>query len=234
MNREELILEYEKIKKIKGKDSFKFITYMLKEARKKHIKLYLESEKAIRMRANGEIPDPEQSWRSVKGAATEFLIQYIVEDQIPSIGLKIVNTKQLKKINLVSEEVSKIKRNLLVDFGEFGHHLPDVDLIIYNPKNLQVIAIISSKVTLRDRVAQTGYWKLKLRADSVTKDIKVYFFTLDEDGTLTKKNPAKKGRAIVETDTDGCYLFTESIIEQSEKVKGYDRFFDDIKKLKWN
>lgn len=50
---------------------------------------------------------------------------------------------------------------------------------------------------MRERIAQTGYWKMKLVADNITKHIKVYFISPDEDRTLTLKSPAKKGRAIV-------------------------------------
>ena len=89
----------------------------------------------------------------------------------------------------------------------------NVDLVIFDPSDGHVLAVISIKVTLRERVSQTGYWKLKLLSAPVTKDIKVYFITLDEDGTLTFKKPAKKGRAIVETDTDGSYVMTEANIE---------------------
>ena len=124
-----------------------------------------------------------------------------------------------------------VKRNLLVDYGEFGSHLPDVDIIIYNPKDFKVIAAISSKVTLRERIAQTGYWKIKLASDKATKHIKVYFVTPDEDGTLTIRKPAKKGRAIVEVDLDGSYVMSETEIQESEKVKMFDKFIDDLKAL---
>lgn len=50
-------------------------------------------------------------------------------------------------------------------------------------------------------------------------------------GTLTIKKPAKKGRAIVEMDTDGCYVLSERNIQESEKVKTFDKFMDDLKKL---
>ncbi len=80
--------------------------------------------------------------------------------------------------------MSQVKRNLAVDYGEFGFYLPDVDIVIYDPQNCKVLAAISSKVTLRERIAQTGYWKLKLFQDEATKHIKVYFITPDEDGTL--------------------------------------------------
>ncbi len=110
-------------------------------------------------------------------------------------------------------------------------HLPDVDLIIYNLKNLRVLSVISSKITLRERIAQTGYWKLKLSSDCITKHIKVFFITPDEDKTLNRKFPTKKGRAIVEIDTDGCYVMTEEQIEESEKVKKFEQFFDDLRAL---
>ena len=64
-----------------------------------------------------------------------------------------------------------------------------------------------------------------------TKHIKVYFVTPDEDGTLTVKKPTKKGRAIVEVDTDGSYVLSETNIEESDKVKMFDKFIDDLKKL---
>jgi type II restriction enzyme len=120
---------------------------------------------------------------------------------------------------------------LAVDYGEFGLHLPDVDVIIYNPQTYKVLAVISSKVTLRERIAQTGYWKLKLFQDEATKHIKVYFITPDEDGTLTYEKPTKKGRAIVEVDLDGSYVLTEEKIEESEKVKLFEHFIEDLKRL---
>ncbi|MCX7943122.1 MAG: BsaWI family type II restriction enzyme [Deltaproteobacteria bacterium] len=58
--------------------------------------------------------------------------------------------------------------------------------------------VISIKVTLRERIALTGYWKMKLTQDPITRNIKVLFITLDEDGTLSIKRPAKKCRAMAE------------------------------------
>jgi len=108
-------------------------------------------------------------------------------------------------------------------------HLPDVDLVIFDPSDGYVLAVVSIKVTLRERIAQTGYWKLKLSSAPVTRDIKVYFITLDEDETLTFHKPSKKGRAIVEFDTDGGYVMSEKNIEESNKVKKFDKFISDIK-----
>ena len=48
---------------------------------------------------------------------------------------------------------------------------------------------------------------------------------------MTQKKPAKKGRAIVETDTDGAYVMTEAQIEESNRVKMFEKFIEDIKQL---
>lgn len=161
----------------------------------------------------------------------EKLILHIIKDQVESLGLKIVegNTLERKNSKNLSKELSKVKRNLLIHYGEFGSHLPDVDLIIYSPEDCKVIAVISSKVTLRERIAQTGYWKIKLSQDLVTRNIKVLFITLDEDGTLSIIKPARKGRAIAEMDIDRSYVMNDIEIEESNRVKKFDKFIDDLK-----
>jgi len=56
--------------------------------------------------------------------------------------------------------------------------------------------MLTLKATLRERVAQVGYWYLKIKGSPVTKNIKVFFIILDEDGDLVIKKPTKKSRAI--------------------------------------
>ncbi|MEP0862803.1 MAG: DNA modification methylase [Ignavibacterium sp.] len=220
MTIKDLIRLYEKKKEKFGKDTYRHISNLLREAKEQHQRDF----KGV---------DHEQSWRAFKGKNLEKLIEYLIADEVRSLGLEVVNGNSLERTNgeNLSEILGKVKRNLLIDYGEFGSHLPDVDIIIYNPKDSKIIAVLSSKVTLRERIAQTGYWKIKLAADKVTQHIKVYFVTPDEDGTLTTKNPAKKGRAIVEKDLDGSYVLSETNIEESSKVKMFDKFIDDLRKL---
>ena len=233
MTIKDLIKLYEKKKKQYGVNAHKHISNLLNEAKKNHKKDFLKSATAKRAIAEGRQPDHEQSWRAFKGKNLEKLIVYIIKEEVETIGLKIIEGNTIERTNSsnLPKELSMVKRNLLVDYGEFGSHLPDVDIIIYNPKDCKVIAAISSKVTLRERIAQTGYWKIKLASDKATEHIKVYFVTPDEDGTLTVKKPAKKGRAIVEVDTNGSYVLSETDIEESDKVKMFDKFIDDLKKL---
>jgi type II restriction enzyme len=211
---------YEEKKEENGEEAYKHISQILKDAKSIHKKTFKGT-------------DHEQSWRAFKGKNLEKLIEYIIQDKVHEFGLEIVNGG---KINIKSERemplnLGKVKRNLLIDYGEFGYHLPDIDMVIYHPKTSDIIAVISSKSTLRERIAQTGYWKIKLQSQPLTKHIKVYFVTPDEDKTLTVRTPAKKGRAIVEVDTDGCYVLSEEKVEESDKVKMFGRFIEDLKKL---
>jgi len=210
---------YDEKKKIHGSNAYKYLSQLFKEAKPIH-KRYFKGR------------DHEQSWRAFKGKNLEKLIVYIINDEFEALGLKVVDGNRLERTkgSNLSKELSLVKRNLLVDYGEFGSHLPDVDIIIYEPVTSKIVAVISSKVTLRERIAQTGYWKIKLASDKATKHIKVYFVTPDEDGTLTVMKPAKKGRAIVEVDTDGSYVLSERRIEESDKVKMFDKFVEDLKK----
>ena len=220
MTIKDLIKIYETKKEKYGAQAYRHISNVLKEAKEQHKKDFSGN-------------DHEQSWRAFKGKNLEKLIVYIIEDEVKALGLKVVDGNKLERTREenLSEELALVKRNLLIDYGEFGYHLPDVDIIIYKPGTGEIVAVLSSKVTLRERIAQTGYWKMKLQAQELTKHIKVYFVTPDEDGTLTTKNPAKKGRAIVEVDTDGSYVLSETDIEESDKVKMFDKFIDDLKQL---
>jgi len=222
---QDLIALYEKKKAMYEVETYRHISELLDEAKELHKKDWM-----LKPTPN---KDHEQSWRAFKGKNLEKLVVHIIKDEVESLGLKIVEGNKLERTssNNLSFDLSSVKRNLLVDYGEFGSHLPDVDIIIYNPRTFKIIAVISSKVTLRERIAQTGYWKIKLSNDRVTEHIKVFFVTPDEDGTLTTRIPAKKGRAIVEVDTDGSYVMSERTVEESPKVKMFDKFIEDLKKL---
>ena len=220
MTIKDLIKIYETKKEKYGAQAYRQISNVLKEAKEQHKKDFTGN-------------DHEQSWRAFKGKNLEKLIEYIIADEVRDLGLEVINGNTLERTNEsnLPEDLGQVKRNLLIDYGQFGYHLPDVDIIIYDPKTKKVIAVLSSKVTFRERIAQTGYWKIKLQNRGLTKHIKVYFVTPDEDGTLTIKDPAKKGRAIVEIDTDGSYVLSETDIEESDKVKMFDKFIDDLKNI---
>ncbi len=225
MTGKDLIAMYDKLKERYGSDAYKYISQLLREAKDKNKQDWLKHPSPS--------GDHEQSWKPFKGHNLENLILYIIEKEVKELGLKIVKGSKFERARPenLSEELQIIKRNLAIDFGDYGFHVPDIDLVIYNPENKRVIAVLSSKATLRERIAQTGYWKIKMSNYTLTKHIKVFFITPDEDGTLTVRYPTKKGRAIVEVDTDGSYVLTETDIEESSKVKMFDKFIEDLRRL---
>ena len=222
MKFEDLKNMYSEIQLVEGTEAYKTVSQLLQDAKAQH------KQDFLRDKPDG---DHEQSWRAFKGKNFEKLIQHIITESIEALGMKVINGNKLERSRNLSSELSQVKRNLAIDYGEFGLHLPDVDIVVYNPRDRKVIALISSKVTLRERIAQTGYWKLKLLESETTEHIKVYFITPDEDGTLTNTYIPKKGRAIVEIDLDGTYVLTEADLEESGKVKLFEHFIEDFKQL---
>jgi len=207
---------------VEGVEAYRTVSQLLQDAKERH------KQDFLRDKPDG---DHEQSWRAFKGKNFEKLIQHIITESIEALGMKVINGNKLERSRNLPSELSQVKRNLAIDYGEFGLHLPDVDIVVYNPRDRKVIALISSKVTLRERIAQTGYWKLKLLESETTEHIKVYFITPDEDGTLTDTYLPKKGRAIVEIDLDGTYVLTEANLEESNKVKLFEHFIKDFERL---
>lgn len=112
-----------------------------------------------------------------KGKNLEKLVIHIIKDEVENLGLEIVEGNKLERTSNLPEGLGRVKRNLLIDYGKFGSHLPD------------------------------------------------------EDKTLSIKTPAKKGRAIVEIDTDGSYIMSEEKIDESNKVKKFDKFISDLEAL---
>ncbi len=222
MNYTQLEQMYTEYKQSYGKNAYKYISKLLIEAKEIH--------KANWMKNPTKKGDHEQSWRAFKGKNMQRLLLYMIRSEVNDLGLTCVDGSKLERKKNLDHELDRVKRNIVVDYEEYGLHLPDVDIIIYNQKDYEVICVISSKVTLRERIAQTGYWKLKLLQSEVTKNVKVYFVTPDEDRTLSKKIPMLKGRAIVESDLDGSYVLTEEKIEESDKVKLFEHFIEDLRK----
>lgn len=227
MTTKDIISLYEKYQQKYGKDAYKHISAILIEAKAIHYQDFLKHPTPKN--------DHEQSWKGFKGNALERLIDHILKEQILALGLKIVRGKKFERTypeNLTTE-LQNVKRNLSIDFGKFGFHVPDVDLVVFNPTTFQVIAVLSSKSTLRERIAQSGYWNIKIKNYNLTKHIKVFFVSPDEDGDFAdgKGMGVGKSRAIVEVDLDGAYVMTEQFVKESKKVKTFDKFIDDLKKL---
>ena len=135
----------------------------------------------------------EQSWRVVKGGGLERVIAFILRQQLEELDLDLVPVKEAGKL-------------LEIDFGPYGSHKPDVDLIVYQQGLNRVLAILSIKTSLRERATQTAYWRTKIRNDPRTQNVRVFLVTPNSDDILRNNRLPNKQRAILETDIDATYI----------------------------
>lgn len=206
-------------KKKKNKENYDFVRELFFEIKEKY-------QKDARKRGK----NPNQSWNSWSGHNLQKLLTFIIKDFIgnfsENIGVTDDNELSRKKL---SHELEKVRRNVEVFYDKYSV-IPDADIIIYDKKNYSVKLIISCKASLRERVAQAAYWKLKLKANNVTKNIKLILVSTDNDKIFTYKDKnITKSRIIAEYELDGSYIFRD--IEESKKVKNFNQLFDDIRNI---
>lgn len=169
-----------------------------------------------------------QGWVSVIGRSLEIVVEYLINNFCTKNGLKITNDKVLRKTNLKGE-LDEVKRKILVDFGSVSL-LPDGDIIIYKVvPEIRILAILSVKNSFRERYTETPYWKLKLSNQYITKHIKVFMITPDNDNEISFKSD-KKSRVVMEYELDGIYL-AKSEFDESKKIKSIENLIDDLKAL---
>jgi type II restriction enzyme len=160
----------------------------------------------------------EQSWHSFIGKKFQEMVHLTIKNFIEK---EKKSSPLLKGLTLLTEsEVKKdeiISRKLSVKYGSF-FLLPDVDSVLVNINEedrwkSEILAIISCKTSLRERIAQACYWKLKLLSSDATKHIKVFLVTVDNDKDFTiekgkreRFNGKSRNRIIAEFELDGIYI----------------------------
>lgn len=213
-------------------ETYKHVSSILQEAKHLHKEYFFRSDAVQTRLGKGETVDHEQSWRAFKGKNLEKLIEHLIKEECQKLGVTVINGNRLERSKHLTPELQQVKDNLTITYQNGDTHLPDVDLVAYDPQTLRVLCVLSSKVTLRERVSQTAYWKMKFLQSPQTSHINVFFVTLDEDGTLTHRFPAKKGRTIVENELDGTYVLTTSPVETSDTIHLFPSLMKDIHRLK--
>jgi type II restriction enzyme len=188
----------------------------------------------------------EQSWHVYIGNRFQNLIYSILKAYF---GKLKVQQSSFRNVEVFTEDEVKrneiIIRKLSVKFGDYLL-LPDTDMVIVdynlaNPWNSEVLAIVSCKTSSRERIAQACYWKLKLLSSDVTKNIRVFLTTTDndEDFSINKTSRRERfdgkhrNRIIAEYELDGVYILREDFKEEweSSKVKLYNHIFDDLTRI---
>lgn len=194
--------------------------------------IFDEIKESYKTKARKLGKDANQSWNSWSGHNFEKLINYIISDYIimtePRVG--ITSDDSLRTTSL-EYELDKVRRNVEVFYKKYSI-MPDADIIIYDKSTYSVIAILSCKASLRERVAQAAYWKIKLQSSKVTEGILYYLVSTDNDGDFVDiGEDISRNRIIVEEgEIDGAYIFRNDVPE-SKKVKRFEKIFEDIKLL---
>ncbi len=224
--------EVERFKEIHGKTAFLKLSVFLSEFRKKY-----ERNKINYFHNKGDSlteaqKKSRQSWVAYVGRQLENLIQLFLIDFCTQFGLKMVKGSELKKSNL-EYDLSIVRRKIEVNFNEYSL-LPDAEIIIYKKygNNIKVIAILSIKNSFRERYTETPYWKLKLMQDVVTKHIKVFMVTSDNDDEVSFINQGgpRQARIVMAYELDSIYLARENF-HPSNKVKSLDKLLIDLKDI---
>ena len=172
-----------------------------------------------------------ESWRSSEGETFQERIRDMTTSSIENLRMKVVTRYELENSRTLSEELEGVKRHLTIGYGEFNSYLPDVDLVIYTLENSRLISVVSCAVKLKNRIIEKAYWKRKLQASENRASIKFYLITTDIDKTLRIVDLPKKERIIAEVELDGTYVLTSENLEQSDKVKLFEHFIDDLKQV---
>lgn len=157
-----------------------------------------------------------------------------LKSQKPKFGnIDIFKESQIKRNEIVA-------RKLAIRYGKY-FLLPDTDMAIVNynfadPWKSEVLAIVSCKTSLRERIAQACYWKLKLLSSKVTQHTQVVLATTDNDKDffiINRKDRfdgKARDRIMAEHELDGVYVLRNDFREEweSSKVKRYQKIFSDI------
>lgn len=189
--------------------------------------------------------DAEQSWHVFIGNSFQNLVYAILNGYFTNLKKRdktFRNFQVLKESELKQNDI--IVRKLAIRYGD---HLllPDTDMVVVNhtiedPWKSDVLAIVSCKTSLRERIAQACYWKLKLLSNDTTKNVKVFLTTTDNDDDFvlqeTRKNSftgKSLNRIIAEYELDGVYILRDDFMKtwESQKVKRYERIFEDLQRI---
>lgn len=122
MNFEELKRLYLEKRERYGNQVFSKISELFKEAKSKHKEYFLKTAVVLRAIKEGSAYDHEQSWRAFKGKNLEKLVIFMIEEEVKSLGLKIIEGNSLERTNSenLSKELAQVKKNMLIDMGNLA------------------------------------------------------------------------------------------------------------------
>jgi type II restriction enzyme len=120
----------------------------------------------------------DQAWRTCKGSLYEYAVFRYVQDIVEN------NEELNDKIVVVMGDEALITHRDQIVVRNWCDIFPDVDILIIEKVTNLVIAILSCKTSLRERLTETAFWKRELEKKRDMTDIKLVFITTDKDNEL--------------------------------------------------
>ena len=110
---------------------------------------------------------------------------------------------------------------------------PDVDLLLVEKETNKILAILSCKTSLRERLTETAFWKREMEKVRKRDSIKLVFITTDKDRELrTDTNRYILQHVVDYTFITNPHRYAE-LIEAYRKKYGKNKDFEDfIEKIK--
>jgi len=160
--------------------------------------------------------DPNQAWNSWSGQNFQRIIEYAVEAHIRESRYQVGMTSDSKlRKSTLPDHLEKVRANIEVMYEEH-RVVPDADIILYDERNFQVIAVLSCKASLRERIAQAAYWKIKLQSSGRTRNILCYLISTDNDGDFIGEKKSRDRIIVEHGEIDGAYILRD--IPESAKI----------------
>ena len=164
----------------------------------------------------------DQAWKTCKGS----LYEYAVFKYIQNI---VENDKILKNkiIVMMGDEALILHKDQIV-IKNWCDIFPDVDILIIEKQTNSVIAILSCKTSLRERLTETAFWKRELEKTRDMTEIKLVFVTTDKDNELRTET----NRYILLHVVD--YTFITAPEKYDKLIKAYEKKYgnrDDFQEL---
>jgi hypothetical protein len=117
----------------------------------------------------------DQAWRNCKGSLYEYAICRAL-DEILTRDASLV-----QKIDVIHGSKLNVYIRSQLAIRNWSDILPDVDFAVINKNCRKVVAVLSCKTSLRERLTETAFWVGELKP----KGIDVIFITTDKDREIT-------------------------------------------------
>jgi type II restriction enzyme len=146
----------------------------------------------------------DQAWRSCKGSLYEYAICRALNEILTG------DTSLAQRIDIIHGSKLDIYARKQLVIRNWSDILPDADFAIINKKCGKVVAVLSCKTSLRERLTETAFWARELKP----KGIDIIFITTDKDEEIT----AEVNRYIV------MHVLDYTVITDPQR---YDKIIDE-------